>query len=60
MDEDWVKKLLTIMIGSIVLFTILICQTQEIEKNLIGDLAGQETIKQETEKKQEEEDVQQT
>ena len=30
MDEDWVKKLLTIMIGSIVLFTILICQTQEI------------------------------
>ena len=55
MDEECVKKLLTIVIGSIVLFTILICQTQEIEKNLV-----RETVRQETEKKQDEKNVQQT
>lgn len=46
MDEDWAKKLLTIVIGSIVLFTILICQTQEIEKNLMENGTKQETAEQ--------------
>lgn len=55
MDEDWVKKLLTIVIGSIVLFTILICQTQEIEKNLIKETGKQETVREkETENREEE------
>ena len=43
MDEDWVKRLLTIVIGSIVLFTVLICQTEQIEKNLIRETVGQKT-----------------
>lgn len=60
MDEDWVKKLLTMVVGSIVLFTILLCQTQQIEKNLTGQASDQGTVIQETEKKHRQEEVRQT
>lgn len=58
MDEDWVKKLFTIVIGSIVLFTVLICQTEQIEKNLVRETSGQKKEKQMVQKKQQEKKIQ--
>ena len=60
MDEDWVKRLLTIVIGSIVLFTVLICQTEQIEKNLIRETVGQKTETQMVQRKQTEKKIQET
>lgn len=60
MDEDWVKKLLTIVIGSIVLFTVLICQTEQIEKNLVRETSGQKKEEQMVQKKKKEKNTQDT
>ena len=60
MDEDWVKRLMTIVIGSIVLFTVLICQTEQIEKNLIRETVGQKTETQMVQRKQTEKKIQET
>ncbi|MDO4453954.1 MAG: SpoIID/LytB domain-containing protein [Eubacteriales bacterium] len=60
MDEDWVKRLLTIVIGSIVLFTVFICQTGQIEKNLIKKTAGQKTERQIVQKEQTEKKIRET